>query len=275
MKALVIGGVSIDTILKVDYEVKEILDDMSLFASETYTTIGGTGAGKALALSTLGASVTFITCFALEDEQKILETLDQTNLNLYVHETSSTTKHTNIMHGNGNRMSVFTSMCDDDIEPYLIDFSSFDYIFLNIDGFTKHYIPYLKDLNNVVVDVHDYDEENKYYDAFLKEADYLFLSDIKIKNDEKFLKKAIKNRELVVITKGSKGYIAINKEGTIFKDTAKELTGEYKDSNGAGDSFCSGYFYEYFKTKDTAKALDFASYCGMLACTSKDLFKIK
>lgn len=279
MKTLVIGGSAWDTLIHVD-EINSIEDDMSLWANNVVETVGGTGAGKALCLDSLGENVTFLNDLA-DDEigDKIKSFFSNTTVHLIPLKTDKSTAHTNLMHSKGKRISVFTSTpttnpkIPSNIRQLISDT---DVIFLNINGFCREYIPYVKDSGKpIVVDIHDYNPPNPYHQDFIEVADIITASGVYIPNHIAFLEKYInQGKELVVITNGSKGLIAMDKTKNVY-----ELNGytdfEYVDSNGAGDSFCSGFATHYIETGNVGESLKYGSLCGAMACTTYDLFNKK
>lgn len=277
MKAVVIGGSSYDTLLHVP-EIKTLTDDMSLFASKVIHTIGGTGAGKALCLDVLGVDVTLVTNLGNDVyKEKILDFYNKTTINVVPVLCDKTVTHTNIMHGKGNRISVFTSFPKEDavfnenVENYVKDA---DIVFLNINNYCRQYIPMIKKHKKLcLVDIHDYDPPNPYHQEFIDAADILVGSSVNIPDKEKFLQQMVKGRKSVTLTSGSKGIEALHSDGTRYS-----LEGysdfEYIDSNGAGDSFCAGLVYECLRTGDMGKGLKFGTICGAMACSSETLFPL-
>ena len=280
MKALVIGGVSLDTIIHID-QLNEIRDDMSIWANNIFKSIGGTGAGKALALSTLGIETCLITILGNDEPNiEIREYFANKKLKFKAFRADETTTHTNIMHSNGKRLSIFTTFPkenpyfdEEEAEKMILDS---DIVFLNIDDFCRKYIPLLKlHKKTVVVDIHDYNPPNPYHQDFIDVADYLITSGINIKNQLDFLKSSIDSgKKVSIITLGDKGLIAMDDNGISY--TVEAFDGfEYIDSNGAGDSFCVGFIVKLFESNDIMLALEFGNMCGAIACTSRDLYNLE
>lgn len=274
MKALVIGVSSYDTLIYVD-SIPDLRDDITIFADKINYSIGGTGAGKALALATLGVSTTLVTDLGNDDtKEKVLRFLNVKNLQVKVLSSDKTTTHTNIMHDHNKRMSIFTSVpskveFDSTIEKNIIEN---DLIFLNINDYCRKYIPIIKKHNKItVVDIHDYDDSNPYHEDFIKAADVLFVSGVNIKNHKDFLRKNIKGKQAVIITKSDQGSIAIDARQQIFEEKAYVFDSVI-DTNGAGDSFSVGFMFEYIRSKSITKALKYGSVCGGLACQSQLLY---
>lgn len=278
MKSLVIGGCSVDTLIHVP-EINSIADDMSLWATNVSTNIGGTGAGKALALDVLGSEVTFITDLGNDEYRPIIESFfSTTSIQVLPVETDKCTAHTNIMHSQGKRISIFTSV-GTKRPPIPVEFhhiiNDVDAVFLNINEFCRSYIPFLQNLDiPIIVDIHDYEEGNPYHQDFIDIADVLVASGVHISNYEYFLTNYTNlGKDIVVITNGSKGLIAKHHEQRFTLNGYTDFN--YVDSNGAGDSFVAGMMIKYQETKDIKQALIFGSICGAMACTSYDLYNKK
>ncbi|QMS84916.1 carbohydrate kinase family protein [Candidatus Xianfuyuplasma coldseepsis] len=278
MKSLVIGGCSVDTLIHVP-EINSIADDMSLWATNVSTNIGGTGAGKALALDVLSSKVTLITDLGNDEYRPIIESFfETTTIHVVPVETDKCTAHTNIMHSQGKRISIFTSV-GTQIPPIPHEFydiiTTVDVVFLNINEFCRQYIPFLQNIDiPIVVDIHDYDEGNPYHQDFIDVADILIASGVSIPNHGQFLKKYIElGKEFVVITNGSKGLVAMDHKQVFELKGYTDFT--YVDSNGAGDSFVAGMMIKYLETNDIKQSLVFGSICGAMSCTSYDLYNKK
>jgi sugar/nucleoside kinase (ribokinase family) len=276
MKALVIGGSSWDTLIHV-HELKEIKDDMMLWADHVVETVGGTGAGKALCLDALGNDVTLITTVGNDVySSQIIEYFNKTNIRLYPLKTDKSIAHTNIMHTQGKRISIYTSAPT--TKPQIVQNIEYlvqnaDVVFLNINDFCRDYIPYLRKANKmVIVDIHDYDPPNPYHQDFIDIADIITVSGVYIENHQGFLRDLINGgKKAAVLTKGKEGLIAIDQDCSIY-----ELRGynemPHIDSNGAGDSFSAGFIDHYLETGNMLESLQFGTICGGLACTTFELY---
>lgn len=279
MRMLVIGGCSVDTIIKTE-ELKIIKDDMSIWSQDLVETIGGTGAGKALCLDALGHDVSLVTSLGLDQNRdKIIQFFENTNVQIYQVVTNKTETHTNIMHGEGNRISIFTNVPDEKpklLETIEILLSRSDIVLLNINDFCRDYIPIIKQYQKkIVVDIHDYEVGNPYHQDFIDCADIIIASSVNLNNHIEFLENVIDSgKELGIVTFGINGAVAMNNQKGIFK-TNSYTNIEYVDSNGAGDSFISGFITEYLKTKNVGESLKIGALCGAYACTSFDLYNTK
>jgi len=277
MKILVIGVSSFDTLIYVDNLVTQ-KEDAALWANKVAYSIGGTGAGKALALSVLGVKTNLATDIGNDEvRDKILSFLQQEEIELTILKADKSTTHTNIMHGNGKRLSIFTSFPQNvEYNPTVEELiASSDAVFLNINDYCRKYIPIIKkEKKTTIVDIHDYSLGNKYHQEFIDAADILFVSGVNIIEQEKFLNDYIKGKELVIVTNGDKGSIAIDHNRKIYYQKPYSVK-EVIDTNGAGDSFSAGLIFKYLKTKSIEESLKFASICGGLACSSQVLYNEK
>lgn len=276
MKVLVIGSCAWDTIYEVG-NIKEFTEDNSLWANSAHQTVGSTGAGKALCLDALGVDVTLVTSLGNDQYgQNIKEYFKETTVSILNLPVDVSIAHTNIMYNKGNRISLTTSFPT--IEPHYNEkvenlIEKADFVYLNINNFAREYIPLIKKHKKLcIVDIHDYDPPNPYHQDFINAADILISSGVKIDNKNEFMRQEIeKGKKLVVVTLGSEGLIALDEKNNYYK-----LPGfndlDYVDSNGAGDSFCSGLGYSYFKNNSVMDALAFGTICGGVSCSSKELY---
>ncbi|MCF7932019.1 MAG: carbohydrate kinase family protein [Acholeplasmataceae bacterium] len=277
MRYLVIGTSAYDTLIHTRASLEHISEDMMIWADNVVHTIGSTGAGKALALDALGADVDLISDLADDEAGKwITSYLSSTNIRSYPVLVDQTTTHTNIMHGDRKRISIQTSTpsvvadLHRDAESLI---AAADLVFLNINQYCRAYIPIIKAKNKkTLVDIHDYAPTNPYHQAFIEAADILVSSGVNISDHEGFLREQIeKGKQLVVITKGKDGLVALDHE-----KKRVELPGynslPYVDGNGAGDSFCAGLGMMLSEGKSNLEALLFATICGGVACTDYPLF---
>jgi len=273
MNALVIGVSAYDTIIKIN-QMPVLKEDVSIWAEDVYQTVGGTGAGKALALNALGVNTRLVTDLAYDDAgKKIIDFFNQQALFYKILPSNQTTTHTNIMHDQGERMSIFTSMSTN-VETVNIDkdIDKADIVFLNINDYCRDYIPSIKKYQKpIIVDIHDYEPGNPYHQEFIQAADILFVSGVNLDDQESFLRNHIIDKEMVVITNGKDGSIAINSNNKIYKEKAYKGF-DYVDSNGAGDTFSIAFTYAYYRHHSIDVALKFSSVAAGMACASKDIF---
>jgi sugar/nucleoside kinase (ribokinase family) len=79
-----------------------------------------------------------------------------------------------------------------------------------------------------------------------------------------------RGKELVVCTHGKDGSTTLTKDGKWIQN---KIIGDYKfkDDNGAGDSFFSGFLYGFLKEKSIEDCLKLATICAVLCITLNEL----
>ncbi len=275
MKIVMFGNMTYDHIIHLnEFPSKE---PHSLFATDEYTTIGGSGAGKAFNMNRLGINFLLGTRFALDEGGlKIKELLKEEGVNyLFDEDPVSTVRHTNLMDSHGDRISIFTNNGSSeeiiDLEKYRKPIKEADVIILNISNFCKEYISLIKESTaKVWTDLHDYDGSNEYHKDFIEIADVIFISVDKIKsNYSSVIEELKKNSELLVCTKGSSGAEAFM-DGTSY--SVEAIKSKQVDTNGAGDGFFSGFICGYLNKYSIKDCLEFGAIVGGLSVESKELF---
>ncbi len=270
----IIGGASYNSVITLDEFPVAI--PQTIHNCHFKETIGNTGAGKALTLSKLGFNTTFHSLIGKDSfGEKVTSFLQEPNLNFISDiDPKGTERHLNIMNGLGERISIFMNPSSDTPE---IDYSKFEkevknaiYIVVNIANYCRNILPICKQLNKEIwTDLHDYDGKNEYHQDFIAAADYIFLSSDNLPNYKPFMLQQIANgKKLVVCTHGKGGATAYTKEGGWIETS---IIDAYKmtNSNGAGDSFFSGFLYGFSKGYDTKKCMQFGTITSGLCIESE------
>ena len=275
-KVFISGGTSWNSVITLD-EFPEAIAK-TIHECDFDETLGSTGAGKALTLSQLGFDITLHGL--LGDDlygTKVQEALNQPNLNFITDsDPQGTERHLNIMNGRGERISIFINPSSD--EPN-IDYAKFefmiaesDYAVINILNYCRNILPVCKKLNKEIwTDLHDYNLGNPYHQDFIDAADYIFLSSDNLPEYKEFMQQQIKNgKKLVVCTHAKEGASALTEKGEWFD---VPIIDKYQmiNTNGAGDSFFSGFLYAFDQGHDTLKCLQYATVTAGLCITSKSL----
>jgi len=273
MKILVIGGVSFDTIVHLSRLPEPV--SQTLFGSD-YQTIGSTGAGKALNLTKLGIQTTLHATLADDEYGNLIRKyLQNRGVSAIYDKDQFTERHVNIMDIEGNRVSIFTASTTvnpnidwDRLEKLIINH---DLIVLNIIPYTKKVIALVKKHHKTIwTDLHDYEEDNTYYDEFIDAADCLFFSSDKVVNHRKLMEKWIKmGKSMVVVTHGKNGASVATKEAFLYEPIIN--TYQLVDSNGAGDAFFAGFLYGYIKNESIQTCLAYGTIAGGVTVSSKEL----
>jgi sugar/nucleoside kinase (ribokinase family) len=274
--ALVVGGVSWDTIVSLDRFPDP--RPQTLFARASHETVGSTGAGKALNLARLGFEVTLHAVVG-DDEpgRRARGRLGAAGVRVR-HETdpAGTERHVNLMAADGGRISIYAAAGT--FEP-AIDLAGLeallpahDYLALNIVNYCRRLLPAAKRLGREVwCDVHDYDGRSPYHRDFLEAADYLFLSSDAMPDYRPFMERMVADgKRLVVCTHGQHGATALTPAGEWLEVPAVAAY-EQVDTNGAGDAFFAGFLYGHARGYDLRRCLRVAAVVAGLCVASREL----
>ncbi|ULQ55885.1 carbohydrate kinase family protein [Flavihumibacter rivuli] len=239
---------------------------------------GSTGSGKALALTRLGMQNTLYSVVG-DDAwgEKIRDYLAAQGVQTIVDlDPAGTERHINIMDQHGGRISMFITQSSERIafnEPavrQLLERSSV--IVLNIIAYCRHLIPLLKGMDKPVwTDLHDYDGSNAYHQDFIDAAQYIHLSSDNLPDYKATMQQLIeRGKELVICTHGKQGASLLTRKGEWLEQPALPNV-DIVDSNGAGDSFFSGFLFAYLQDYPLQKCLQYGAVCGAIAVTSPAL----
>ncbi len=276
-RVLVIGGTTYDSIVYLN-QFPRAKSQTIVASSPINETIGSTGAAKALNLKKLGVKTTLHSVIG-DDEwgHKIIHRLKENHVEfIYDIDPLGTERHLNLMDSNGQRISIFTawgsaqpSLDLERLEKLII---KSDVVVLNIISYTKQLIELIrKHKKPIWTDLHDYKLGNPYHVPYIEAADYIFVSSDQLPEYRAVMMKWItEGKELVVCTHGQGGATALTKDGQwvelpIIKDY------ELKDTNGAGDSFFSGFLYAYLEGKTIADCMKYATIVAGLCINSDEL----
>jgi sugar/nucleoside kinase (ribokinase family) len=275
-KIFVCGGVSYNAVITLPEFFKP--KPQTIHSCEYNETIGNTGAGKALALSKLGFETLLHTLIGADDYgNKVKSYLNQPNLEVvYEVDPSGTERHLNILNSNGERISIFTNPNSEnpiiDYEKYRSKIKFSDFVVINISNYCRGFLPICNDLKKEVwTDLHDYNGSNSYHQDFIDVSDYIFFSSENIKDYESFMVQMIeKGKRLVVCTHGINGATAYTHENKWCYEPAIEDF-NLVNSNGAGDSFFSGFLFAYSQGKTIQECMKFGAISGALCVNSNEL----
>jgi sugar/nucleoside kinase (ribokinase family) len=120
-------------------------------------------------------------------------------------------------------------------------------------------------------DLHDYDGRSAFHAEFRDAADYLFVSDERLPDPERFLHEQIAaGKRLVVCTRGAHGAIALAPGGEIVEVAAVPVP-ELVDTNGAGDAFFAGFLNAHLVDQPLRECLEQATSVAAACVRSRDL----
>jgi len=275
-KVLVIGGTTFDSIIYLKNLPNP--EPQTIHYAPFNETLGSTGAGKALNLTKLNVNNTLHSIIG-DDQygEKIVNGLKNAGVDfVYDVDPQGTERHVNLMDENGGRISIFVTQSSFQLDLDMLRIEELikdcDVIVLNIVGYTKQLIPLIKKYNKPVwTDLHDYNVGNPYHEDYIDLADYIFVSSDNMSDYRPVMENWMsRGKEFIVCTHGKRGSTTLTKDGRwietpIIKDY------KFKDANGAGDSFFSGFLYGYLKQKAIEECLSLGTICAGLCITSNEL----
>jgi sugar/nucleoside kinase (ribokinase family) len=211
-----------------------------------HETVGGTSAGKALNLRSLGAAVTLRTHLGDDDAgRRIEERLRAAGVDLVVEPSDRTERHLNLMDAAGGRLSLHLDKPGARPEQHadLVASALADSAVAMVD-LADEARPLLARAREarvpLVCDLHNYDGADPFRHDFVEAADMLFLSDEAMPDAVPWMRERVATgTSIVVITQGAHGATAVTRDGELHVP-APPVT-DVVDTNGAGDAFVAGF----------------------------------
>ncbi|WP_417510736.1 carbohydrate kinase family protein [Microbacterium sp.] len=215
------------------------------FAEETWETIGGTSAGKALSLAAAGVDAVLYALVG-DDEAGhwIQDALAAAGVPVLWGESTQTERHLNLMTRGGERVSLYLASPSEQSggvpEDVRAAIKGSEVVVLDLAAEPRRLLPVAAELGRRVwVDVHDYDGANEFHRPFLDAADAVFCNADKLSDPLAFLRSRVKaGTSFAVCTLGAEGAVAVDAAGEIFRVPAVPV--DVVDTNGAGDGFFAG-----------------------------------
>ncbi len=215
------------------------------FAEETWATIGGTSAGKALSLTGLGRDVLLHAQTADdEDGLRIRSALADAGVRTRWASGPVTERHLNLMTREGGRVSLYLAAPDAgdgaDDEALRTAMLASDVLVLDLAAEPMRLLPLAVSTGVPIwVDVHDYDGVAQFHRPFLAAADAVFCNADKLGDPIAFLRSRVDaGARLAVCTLGAEGAVAVDADGVVHRVAAAPV--DVVDTNGAGDAFLAG-----------------------------------
>ena len=275
-KVAIIGGTTFDHIVYLpDFPLPEPHTIHKALLNET---TGSTGSGKALTLTKLGIDNTLYSVTGDDYYGNLIkEEIKKSGVKaIFDTDPAGTERHINIMDANGGRVSIFATQSSENIAynipaiERLLEESTI--IVLNIISYCRGLIPLIKKYNKPVwTDLHDYDGSNSYHQDFIDASQFIHLSSDNLPDYKLVMEQFIKDgKEMVICTHGKDGASLLTKQGEWIEQPIVNGV-EIVDSNGAGDSFFSGFLYGYLNNQPLRKCLQYGAVCGAYAVASPTL----
>lgn len=258
MSVFVAGPVAWNQLVYLD--VLPRAEPHTVFARGHVDTVGGTSAGKALNLRSLGAEVTLRTVVGRDvHARRVLDVLDGAGVDTIAELGTVTERHLNLMDPVGGRVSVYLDL------PELTEVRHAERTTTALAGaevavldLAEHVRPLLGSRTHDVpvwCDLHDYDGTAEYHRDFVAAASVLFLNDDGMPDPRPFMvDRVAAGARLVVLTQGARGATALCAE-TGWHQVPAEPVPAIVDTNGAGDAFFAGFLIADLAGADVPSAL--------------------
>jgi sugar/nucleoside kinase (ribokinase family) len=256
---LIAGPASWNRIVELD-RLPEPVPHMQ-FALGDWETVGGTSAGKALSLASLGRAVTLHTLLGGDIEgDRVRDALAAAGVDLLIGDGVATERHLNLMTRDGGRVSLYLATPqprDDAPSPEAIDaMSDAAAIVLDLAPLSVALIPAARAAGRPIwTDIHDYDGTAEFHRPFIEAADAIFMNADGIGGDPlPFMERCITGgASLVVCTLGANGAVAVDARMLRHRVPAEPV--DVLDTNGAGDAFMAAVLDATLSGADVPDAL--------------------
>ena len=256
---LIAGPASWNRIVELD-RLPEPVPHMQ-FALGDWETVGGTSAGKALSLASLGRAVTLHTLLGGDIEgDRVRDALAAAGVDLLIGDGVATERHLNLMTRDGGRVSLYLATPqprDDAPSPEAIDaMSDAAAIVLDLAPLSVALIPAARAAGRPIwTDIHDYDGTSEFHRPFIEAADAIFMNADGIGGDPlPFMERCITGgASLVVCTLGADGAVAVDARMLRHRVPAEPV--DVLDTNGAGDAFMAAVLDATLSGADVPDAL--------------------
>jgi sugar/nucleoside kinase (ribokinase family) len=215
------------------------------FAEDSWETLGGTSAGKALSLTALGRDALLYAVSAQDAPgTRVRAALADAGVRTLWADGEVTERHLNLMTRAGERVSLYLASPpptggagDAAIEEAM---RAADVLVLDLAAEPLRLLPLAQRTRRPIwVDVHDYDGEAEFHQPFLAAADAVFCNADGLDDPIAFLRSRVDaGASLAVCTLGADGAVAIDSDGDEHRVSAVPV--DVVDTNGAGDAFLAG-----------------------------------
>lgn len=239
--------------------------------------LGGTSAGKALALARLGVDVTLRTALGDDAAADLIATaLAHPRLTLAaVRGRGPSERHLNLMAADGGRLSVYLDLPPD---PGPVPDSVRDAV-VGADVVVVDLADHARDVLRIAraagvavwCDLHDWDGVSEFHREFADGADVVVVSGDRLDDPRAFLAARVAaGARWAVCTLGARGAVALGRaEGWV--EVAAVPVRHVVDTNGAGDAFVAGALLGRLEGRSLHDCLRLGAAAGALAVQSADL----
>jgi acarbose 7IV-phosphotransferase len=229
-------------------------------AERAWSTLGGTSAGKALNLASLGVEVTLLTVLGTDEmAARVRDSLTAAGVQVVARASRSGAceRHVNLMTDAGDRVSIYTHL-PEPLEPWRRSdadhhLSAADVVVTDLSDHARPWVGWGQEAGVPVwADLHDYDGASGFHAAFTR-ADHLQLSSVRMPDWRQWAAGAADRGASVVVTHGADGSSVVDADGR-WTHVAGEPV-DVVDTNGAGDAFFAGFLVARLAGSDMTACL--------------------
>ncbi|MEU7053148.1 adenosine kinase [Streptomyces eurythermus] len=272
---LVLGGAGVDTIVRVP-ELPLPYADSYMIDSGIRTRAGQTGDFVALGLAALGLRTHHLDFLGDDPEGDLVRALHSEHgiALTALPQPAGTKRAVNLVGPDGRRLSLYDTTRARPGDRYpeatlraLAAASRHVHVTITQPG--AHALPVLRETGvPLSTDLHDWDGENPYHEAFAHAADVVFLSAAALTDPERTMRRiAGRGRaHTVVATAGAEGAYLLA-DGALTRIPAARPPAPVVDSNGAGDAFAAAFLYGLLAGEPPERCARYGAIAGAHACT--------
>lgn len=234
----------------------------TVLATDTWSTVGGTSAGKALSLAGAGREVLLSTQLAPGPPGDLVASaLARAGVEVRAEPAAVTEQHLNLMTPAGERLSIYLAHPpagpddperDGRVRDLMADSAV---VVLDLGAEPRRLVPTALAAGRPIwTDLHDYDGGAAFHQPFLEAADAVFMNADATSDPLDLLAGCLHHgAAFAVCTLGAEGAVALERSGRVHRVAAVPVT--VVDTNGAGDAFFAGTLDAHLAGADLPEAL--------------------
>lgn len=272
---LVLGGAGVDTIVYVP-ELPLPYADSYMIDSGIRARAGQTGDFVALGLTALGLRTHHLDFLGDDPEGDLVRALHEKHgiALTAIPQPAGTKRAVNLVSPDGRRLSLYDTSRGRPDDRFPEDTlralaAASRHAHVSITQPCADALPLLREAGiGISTDLHNWDGENPYQEAFAHAADVVFVSAAALTDPEATMRRIAERgrAEVVVATAGAEGAYLLS-GGELTHIPAATPPAPVVDSNGAGDAFASAFLFGRLSGEPPRRCAEYGALAGAYACT--------